>query len=243
MPSEDAVDAAFRWILGRPPESPAARAHHAGLADEAALRRTLLTSPEFQANLRALTNCSGDTQPGGQTGSVMGSTAGSTAGSTVGSTAGESGGGNAGGSPANRPGTGLRAGLTRYWRPDPTPALPQTETETETDRAETAALFESIARVWTALGQAEPHFSVLTHRGFRADRIEAYRADFEASADEDLWLIEDALTRLPDLEPATNACLELGAGVGRVTRRLATRFAEVHAVDVSASHLGLGDAE
>ncbi|MEM9761155.1 MAG: class I SAM-dependent methyltransferase [Pseudomonadota bacterium] len=207
MPTETDVTAAFRWILGRPPEDDAARRYHAGLADDAALRATLLGSAEFAAAYA------------GMVGAAEGP-----------------------GSPANRPGHGARAGLPRYWRPAGPALLPDALPE------ETARLFAEIAEAWQALGETEPHYSVLTHEAFRQDRLETWRADFEASADEDAALIDDARTCVAAhfgraMEEGAGACLELGAGVGRVTRRLATRFATVAAVDISSAHLAVAETE
>lgn len=49
MLSENAVTSAYRLILGREPESPEVMAYHRSHPDEATLRRTLLSSPEFAA--------------------------------------------------------------------------------------------------------------------------------------------------------------------------------------------------
>lgn len=219
MPSEADVIAAFRWILGRVPEDGAARAFHAGLADEATLRATLLASPEFAAGYAAL-NGEGPRDVAVPERAAPGA-----------------------GSPANRRAeSGARRGLTRYWRPAGPAPLPRATTE------ETARLFADIAAAWQAFGEDEPHYSVLTHEGFRQDRLETFRADFEASADEDAALIDDARDRVAahlgrGVEDGHGTCLELGAGVGRVTRRLAARFAAVEAVDISAAHLAVAVAE
>ncbi|MEO0819335.1 MAG: methyltransferase domain-containing protein [Pseudomonadota bacterium] len=112
--------------------------------------------------------------------------------------------------------------------------------------AEEAALWARIAAAWARLGETEPHWSVLTVEGFRAARraedAAAHAAAFAASADFDLGLVEAALARAPDLDPAAASCLELGCGVGRVTAGLARRFRSVAAFDISAPHLAEAEA-
>ena len=49
MVPREAVDAAYRWLLGRPPEDEGAVLHHMNHADEASLRGEILRSAEFSA--------------------------------------------------------------------------------------------------------------------------------------------------------------------------------------------------
>jgi SAM-dependent methyltransferase len=52
MVSREAVEAAYKWVLGRVPESDAAFEHHMRQADEDSLRRALISSAEFSAIYR-----------------------------------------------------------------------------------------------------------------------------------------------------------------------------------------------
>jgi len=54
MVSRDAVHAAYKWILGRTPESEAAIEHHMNAYDEGSLRRSMLACDEFSALFRQI---------------------------------------------------------------------------------------------------------------------------------------------------------------------------------------------
>lgn len=103
-----------------------------------------------------------------------------------------------------------------------------------------------IARIreqWTHLGEVDPHWSVITAEKFRADQIgdPANLALFRASGEREAGLIDlfGARTGVPH---HGGVCIELGCGVGRVTRRLADRFDRVVALDISPGNLALCDA-
>ena len=103
-----------------------------------------------------------------------------------------------------------------------------------------------IARIreqWTHLGEVDPHWSVITAEKFRADQMgnPENLALFRASGEREAGLIDlfGARTGVPH---HGGVCIELGCGVGRVTRRLADRFDRVVALDISPGNLALCDA-
>jgi 2-polyprenyl-3-methyl-5-hydroxy-6-metoxy-1,4-benzoquinol methylase len=92
---------------------------------------------------------------------------------------------------------------------------------------------------WTKLGESDPFWSVLTSEEYRVDRIDAAaRRRFNKSGQSAAQLIDLTATRT-GLTPPTGTCIELGCGVGRITRHLANRFGRVIAVDISPGNLAL----
>lgn len=104
-------------------------------------------------------------------------------------------------------------------------------------------LLDRVRQQWTLLGETDPHWSVLTFDRFRSDQINdpKNRAEFNASGEREAKLIDifGARTGVPH---HGGVCIELGCGVGRVTRRLADRFDKVIALDISPGNLALCDA-
>ncbi|MGF1446372.1 MAG: class I SAM-dependent methyltransferase [Pikeienuella sp.] len=216
----DMVDGAFRLILGRPPESDAAIAHHRKLRDLAALRRVLLKSPEFAAlyaRLAAEAEAT-DKAPDRE------QTTGGPASEDLGKHADE------------RPGTVPHL-LARGILPETGPV------ETDIEPAFRAQLWARIEDSWHRLGERAAHWSVLTHDLFRPERLEANRQAFEDTAEVEGILVDAALERAGSPDPSGLDCLEIGCGVGRATRALAARFATVTAVDISAPHLEVAAQE
>jgi methylase of polypeptide subunit release factors len=116
---------------------------------------------------------------------------------------------------------------------------PPQEIEHEVDPETLTRLANRVREQWTALGEAEPHWSVLTDEAFRQRRL----------TDQALKLFYDSGSREADLletfearagtRAARGVCVELGCGVGRITRYLAERFERVLAVDISPGNLAL----
>ena len=104
-----------------------------------------------------------------------------------------------------------------------------------------------VARIrdqWTRLGQTEPHWSVVTAERFRARNLAAdpeSLAFFRHTGAREAGLIDTFAARTGVAAP-TGLCVELGCGVGRVTRHLADRFDRVLALDISPGNLALADA-
>lgn len=106
---------------------------------------------------------------------------------------------------------------------------------------ELSVLLERIRAQWTHLGETEPHWSVLVQEEFRAQRM-------DDAAKEAFNLSGAAMTELIGLFERRTAtvvnrgvCLELGCGVGRITRHLADEFQKVIAVDISPGNLAVCD--
>lgn len=103
-----------------------------------------------------------------------------------------------------------------------------------------ARLFERTREQWSRLGDQDPHWSVLSHDEFRRDRLdEAARDRFYETGRDNAALLEIFEGRT-HTKLSRGTCLELGCGVGRVTRFLAQRFDTVIGVDVSAANLEVG---
>jgi 2-polyprenyl-3-methyl-5-hydroxy-6-metoxy-1,4-benzoquinol methylase len=100
-------------------------------------------------------------------------------------------------------------------------------------------LLETVRRQWSKLGENDPYWSVLTHDKFRMTNITgADLTEFYNSGERDASVIDHFETRTATtLKKGT--CLELGCGVGRVTRHLARIFERVIAVDISPGNLEL----
>lgn len=104
---------------------------------------------------------------------------------------------------------------------------------------ELAALCAKTAAQWQHLGETEPYWSVITNANFFMERFEANRERFFESGEAE---VQDMLTAIDRNHLTANfdgTCLELGCGVGRVTRALSKRFNQVIAADISDSHIAL----
>jgi SAM-dependent methyltransferase len=98
-------------------------------------------------------------------------------------------------------------------------------------------LLERIRTQWTHLGETEPHWSVLVQDEFRSELMDdAAREAFNQSGTAMTDLI-DLFERRTGAPVTRGVCLELGCGVGRITRHLARRFDQVIAVDISPGNL------
>lgn len=101
-------------------------------------------------------------------------------------------------------------------------------------------LFTRVKEQWTALGESEPYWSVLSSDRYRMERIGENESDFFASgADSDR--IIDVFCQRTSVAPPRGTCLELGCGVGRVTPFLARRFDRVVGVDISDGNLKVAE--
>ena len=177
MVDRDTVEACYRAILDRPPESEAVVAEKMGAASLEALICDMVACPEF-------------------------------------------------GRP--RPAAALD-GAHHYAPPAPIDA--------DVSEDQRAALFERLRRHWRALGEAEPFWSVLTHDAYRSASLDAATLErFYETGAEHAGLLERFAARTGTPLPR-GACLELGCGVGRVTKHLAGLFERVIAVDISEGNL------
>ena len=105
-----------------------------------------------------------------------------------------------------------------------------------------AALFGRLQAQWSRLGESEPFWSVLTHDEYLKSNLDqASMAAFYDTGLQHAALIDGASERT-GVELRRGLCLELGCGVGRITKHLARRFERVIAVDISPGNLRQGQA-
>lgn len=109
--------------------------------------------------------------------------------------------------------------------------------ETEVDAAGMSSLLAHTERVWTQLGDSEPHWSVISAERFRQNELDAHRNEFYDSGKGDVHTFNAFLARNGVDATRLHKVLEYGCGLGRVTRFLAEQFAAVEAFDISPSHL------
>lgn len=100
-------------------------------------------------------------------------------------------------------------------------------------------MLDRIRRQWTRLGEEDPHWSVLSSDDFRADTIDAGGIERLRASGLDWAAMVDLFAARSGRSAGSGVCLELGCGVGRVTRHLADRFERVIGVDISPGNLAL----
>ena len=102
-----------------------------------------------------------------------------------------------------------------------------------------AEMLERVRHQWTRLGENDPHWSVVSNPKFRRERMnpELVR-ELRSSGQRDANLIARFESRTGHSLPR-GVCVELGCGVGRITRHLADRFEKVIALDISPGNLQL----
>jgi 2-polyprenyl-3-methyl-5-hydroxy-6-metoxy-1,4-benzoquinol methylase len=116
-------------------------------------------------------------------------------------------------------------------------SYPATRIDVDAPPAILDRLFERHRLQWRTLGETEPFWSVLTSDEFASANLTDASLDaFYASGQKHADLVElyAKRTRTP---AARGTCLDLGCGVGRITKYLAGRFDKVLAVDVSEGNL------
>jgi len=114
--------------------------------------------------------------------------------------------------------------------------------ETTCDEETMQQLLDHIARGWSHYGDTDPHWSVLTDERFRKDRVQENFETFDALGEFNVRRFLATLERNGLRLPGDGVCLELGCGVGRLTRWLAPHFDRVIGIDVSPGHLELARA-
>ena len=115
--------------------------------------------------------------------------------------------------------------------------FPALDIELDATPEQLSRMLAKIGRSWTEMGAVRPHHSVMTAPQYRPDNIEKSLEDFWRSGAAELETIDFHLRQLGFGELHQKICVEYGCGLGRVTMPLATRFATVHAYDISSTHL------
>ena len=98
------------------------------------------------------------------------------------------------------------------------------------------ALFDRIQTQWTGYGESEPFASVLSDEQFLKENIQANMHILEASGAEVVRRVQVVAAR-NQVDIPKGRCLELGCGVGRITKPLSQWFDRVIAADISAGNL------
>jgi len=93
---------------------------------------------------------------------------------------------------------------------------------------------ERLRRVWNELGADDPLWAILSHREKRGGRWD--EEEFFAAGEAEVAAIEAMCAPLARPQ-ARRLALDFGCGVGRLTRALASRYADVVGVDISPSML------
>jgi 2-polyprenyl-3-methyl-5-hydroxy-6-metoxy-1,4-benzoquinol methylase len=108
--------------------------------------------------------------------------------------------------------------------------------QVEMSEAEHQALFARIQAQWTSYGESEPYASVLSTPQFHKDKIDENMHLLESSGQEVVRRLQVLAARNQVALP-NGVCLELGCGVGRITKPLAAHFERVVGADISPGNL------
>jgi 2-polyprenyl-3-methyl-5-hydroxy-6-metoxy-1,4-benzoquinol methylase len=103
---------------------------------------------------------------------------------------------------------------------------------------EHCALFDRIQAQWTGYGESEPFASVLSDEQFLQENIQANMHILEASGAEVVRRLQVVAER-NQVTISKGRCLELGCGVGRITKPLSQWFGHVIAADISPGNLAV----
>jgi SAM-dependent methyltransferase len=100
-------------------------------------------------------------------------------------------------------------------------------------------LFAHIKQVWSQLGEVEPHFSVFSVPSFKPANLAGNLQSFHQSGKGEVELLQAELDAHGLKSSGYRHCVELGCGVGRVTRFLSETSKRVTGLDISAPHLAI----
>lgn len=103
-------------------------------------------------------------------------------------------------------------------------------------------LVNRVSEAWTSLGATRPYHSILTQKDFLPENINEASLDrFWTSGSGACPQVEATLARHRFGKTQLKTCVEYGCGLGRVTFPLARIFKQVHAYDISPTHLKLAE--
>lgn len=114
---------------------------------------------------------------------------------------------------------------------------PMQYVEIKADAASMARLYARIAASWQAMGETEPHWSVITAEAFRQETLEAQMAAFLDMGRGNRERVVAALGRHGVDFADIRTVIDFGCGVGRVSAAFAEKGCAVTGVDISAAHL------
>ncbi len=117
--------------------------------------------------------------------------------------------------------------------------LPGMSIEEDISDDQLSEMIEGVRTKWERLGSTEPHWSVLSQENFKTKNFIENEETFYNSGITEVDIFLETLARNGLDKSKLKSCLELGCGVGRITRWLATKFDLVHAVDISRNHIDL----
>ncbi len=116
---------------------------------------------------------------------------------------------------------------------------PPIQVQVDVEAPVLAAMVAHVERTWSALGDVDPYWSVITMPQFRRDAFDAHAESFRDSGRIDVERLRIFAARAEIDLAQFRCCLELGCGVGRITRWLLPVFPSVVAADISRAHLSI----
>ncbi len=119
--------------------------------------------------------------------------------------------------------------------------LPKIPVEIEVSAEVLEQMFERIRMQWEHLGATEPYWSIVTQPQNYMVEFDQHSEQFHASGNSTCQTFLATLRRSGINPDQLDTCLEVGCGVGRVTRYLAEAFSKVIATDISGKHLELAE--
>ena len=115
--------------------------------------------------------------------------------------------------------------------------LPKIPVEVDASQEQLTLMFQRVCQTWEKLGFSEPYWSIMTQPQYLVENFENNKTQFYESGGPLFRTILAALNRNGFNPADIITCLEVGCGVGRMTRFLAEIFPEVTATEISGQHL------
>jgi len=124
--------------------------------------------------------------------------------------------------------------------PDALDLAPPLPIEVEVNQELLGKMWARVVQTWSRLGVSDPYWSVLSCEEFKGPNFEKNSQRFHSTGEREVKRMAAWLERngIPNLCHRLTCC-EFGCGTGRVTRWLASAFAQVVACDVSQAHIDL----